>query len=161
MWNRRLTALPMFDGYTGEIVKGLLMKVMDALLKDKRAILVGITTDGDRTGTGRIRGLVKKLKRQLNRGVFHVRCGLRHLDLLLQAACECTLDEFFLSLLTKLISELRRRQNLISTTRSGFPKFSSVRWLSMGNVLKWLVLHGVEVRCSWETKRIDWAPEDC
>ena len=71
---------------------------------------------------------------------------------------EAALDKTFLGLLTKLIGLLRRQQNLISSMRSECPKFCSVRWLSMGKVLSWLVLHRVEVQQYLLEKNLEWTP---
>lgn len=158
--NLHLIALPMFDRHTGEIITALLERLFDALFKDWKTSLIGLTTDGDRTMTGRVRGVVTRLERQLGRGVVRVWCGLHQLDLVMQRFFESAFDEHFLSLLTQLIGYLRRQQNFVSDMRSECPKFCSVRWLSMGKVLTWLLLHRVEVQEYLQKKEVSWAPSD-
>lgn len=93
-----------------------------------------MNTGGDRTMTGRIRGLVTQLERQLGRGIFRAWCGPHQLDHMIQAVYGSAFDEFFLSLLKMPIRYLRRYQNIRSDVRSECPKFCSVRWLSKENV---------------------------
>lgn len=78
-------------------------------------------------------------------GAVRVWCGLRQLNFFMQAVFKFALDETFLGLLTKLIGYLRRQKNLISSKRSECSKFCSLRWISMGKVLSYLVFHCVEV----------------
>ena len=91
-------------------------------------------------------------------GCVQVWCGLQQLDLVMQAVFEAAFNEDFLGLLTKLIGSLRWQQNLITTMGTECPKFCTVHWLSMGKVLKWLVLHRVEVQQYLLEKNLDWAP---
>ena len=60
--NFHLIALPMFDRHTGEIIANLLQSFFDALFNDWKTPMIGLTTDGDRTMTGRIRGVVTTME---------------------------------------------------------------------------------------------------
>jgi hypothetical protein len=78
----------------------------------------------------------------------------------MQRVFESAIDEDVLSMLTKRIGYLRRQLNFISDIGSECPKFCSVRWLSMGKVLTWLLLHRLEVLQYPQTKEASWAPSD-
>ncbi|KAH6577372.1 hypothetical protein BASA60_004062 [Batrachochytrium salamandrivorans] len=158
--NYHLIALPMFERHTGANMSDLIVKFFDALFPDWKSAIVGLSTDGDRSMTGRIRGTVTRIEQMLLPGAVRVWCGLHQLDLVMQAVFEAAFDETFLGLLTKLIGLLRRQQNLISSMRSECPKFCSVRWLSMGKVLSWLVLHRVKIQQYLLEKNLEWTPPD-
>lgn len=158
--NYHLIALPMFERHTGANMSDLIVKFLDALFPEWKSTIVGISTDGDRSMTGRIRGVVTSIERMLQPGCVRVWCGLHQLDLVMQKMFEAAFDERYLGVLTKLIGYLRRQQNLITTMRSECPKFCTVRWLSMGKVLSWLVLHRLKVQEYLLEKNLDWNPSN-
>ena len=71
-------------------------------------------TDGDRTITGCIRGVVTRLEQILNNVIVRVWCGLHQLDLVMQSVFEAAFDESFLSKMTKLIRFLQLQENLVA-----------------------------------------------
>jgi hypothetical protein len=158
--NYHVVALPMFERHTGKYMTELIAKLFDAVFTDWRISMIGLSTDGDRTMTGRIRGVVTRIEQMLGPGVVRVWCGLHQLDLVMQSMFESAFDESFLDKLTTLIGFLRRQQNLIARMRSKCPKFCAVRWLSMGKVLDWLALHQDDVRKYLVEKRVSWEPDE-
>ena len=122
--------------------------------------MIDLSTDGDRTITARIRGVVTILGKILGSGFFRVLCGFHQLDLVMQSKFEAAFDESFLFKLIKLISYLWRRSNLVALTRREFSKIYSVRWLSVGKVIDWLALHQTSVQDFLVQKAVSWASED-
>jgi hypothetical protein len=67
-------------------------------------------------------------------GFFRLWCGLHQLDIILQAFFKDIMDEQFYSMLTGLISYLRRQQNLINDINTKAKKVADTRWESMSKV---------------------------
>ncbi|KAH6602697.1 hypothetical protein BASA61_000862 [Batrachochytrium salamandrivorans] len=99
--NYHLIALPMFERHTGENMSDLIVKFFDALFPDWKSAIVGLSTDGDRSMTGRIRGAVTRIEQMLLPGAVRVWCGLHQLDLVMQAVFEAAFDETFLGSVDK------------------------------------------------------------
>ncbi|CAI5741065.1 unnamed protein product [Hyaloperonospora brassicae] len=59
--NLHLVALPMFDRHTAENMFNMIAKLMDALFPNWRDNLIGVSSDGENTMTGRHRDLVTRL----------------------------------------------------------------------------------------------------
>ena len=74
--NYHLIALPMFERHTGANMSDLIVKFFDAFFLDWKSAIVGLSTDGDRSMTGRIRGVVSDIKKKLLPGAVRVWCGL-------------------------------------------------------------------------------------
>ena len=144
--NFHLLAIPLFDRHTAANMFVVLEKFLDALLPNWRKHIIGVSTDGDRTMTGRIRGLATRIEEAAQSCIVRVWCGLHQLDLKMQIVFERGLDEEFLSILTALIGYLRRQQNLVTEMRATCPKVANTRWLSMGKVSRWLCGNRVRVR---------------
>ena len=61
LFNVHLIALPMFHRHTSDNYVTLLVKLLTALYEHWRDKLIGISTDGENTNTGRLRGIVTQL----------------------------------------------------------------------------------------------------
>ncbi|RQM20482.1 hypothetical protein B5M09_013883, partial [Aphanomyces astaci] len=61
LYNLHLVAIPMFDRHTAEIIFNMLVKFLDALYPPWRTKLIGMSSDGESTMTGRHRGLVTRI----------------------------------------------------------------------------------------------------
>ncbi|CAK9872571.1 unnamed protein product [Sphagnum jensenii] len=59
--NLHLVAIPMFDHHSAVNIFNLIVKFMDALYNKWRAKLIGVSTDGENTMTGRHAGVVTRL----------------------------------------------------------------------------------------------------
>lgn len=136
--NFHLLAIPLYSNHTGEYMFEVLVKFMDALYKPWKEILIGVSSDGARSMTGKFQGLVTRLGHCAEGKLIRVWCGLHQLDLVMQEVFRAALDDKFHSTLTALIGHLRRQQNLIAEMRSTCPKVADTRWLSMFSVTKWL-----------------------
>ena len=127
--NFHVLAIPLFERHTAENMFRVAVKCFDVLCPTWRQRLIGVSTDGDRTMTGRIQGIATRFERETPNGIIRVWCGLHQLDLVMQRVFVAALDEEFLNYLTALIGYLRRQQNLVSDMRSTCPKVADTRWL--------------------------------
>lgn len=99
-----LTALPMFDQHTDEIITGLLQRFFNVLITDWEIPMIVLTPDGNEFRTGLVPGVVTILKSELVRGVDFFWRGLRQLDIVMEVICECGFEETFLSLLASSLT---------------------------------------------------------
>lgn len=156
--NLHLIALPMYERHTGESMFNLIVEFLDVFYMDWKLRVIGLTSDGDRSMTGKVKGVITRLQQILGPGTIRVWCGLHQLDLVMRAVFETSLNEKFLDKLTTLIGYLRRQYNLIQEMNATCPKYSNVRWLSMGTVLNWLQKNQEPVENYLVLKKVDWAP---
>ena len=143
--NVHLVALPIFDRKTAPVIFGLCSRFLDVVCPDWREKLLGVSTDGERTMTGRIGGVATLFASASTFGVMRVWCGLHQVDLVCQAEYKSLYNEQFVSVLTGLVSWLRRQYNFISDVKSTCPKFVDTRWASMKKLTSWLELHVIQV----------------
>lgn len=61
-------------------------------------------------------------------------------------------------MLTNNIVYLRRQQNLLSDMKAKCPKVADTRWLSMGKVCRWFVLHRATLLEYYELKKPNCTP---
>jgi hypothetical protein len=152
--NLHFLALPVRDRKTAQNLFDLVSAALDAVIPGWRQKLIGISTDGDNTMTGRLNGLVTLFQRAVDGDdLFRIWCALHQLDLVVQAAYQKLHNETFVGLLTGLIGYLRRQQNLIVEMGSTCPKLMLTRWAHMHRVLAWLVEHRVRVMLYLEQKK--------
>lgn len=144
--NFHLLAIPMFSRHTGEQIFLHAEKALDVLCPEWRDLIVSISTDGERKMTGRIQGVATRFEQVAKPGFFRLWCGLHQLDIVLQSFFQDIMDEQFYSLLTGLISYLRRQQNLISSMKTKAKKISDTRWESMSKVASWFRQHRVDLQ---------------
>ena len=159
MYNFHVLAIPLFDRHTGLIMFEALAKFFDALFPEWRNFLVGVSSDGDRSMTGRIQGVLTRLAKESLLELFKIWCGLHQFDLLMQRVYSASLDEEFYSTLTGVIGHLRRQQNLITEMRSTCPKVGDTRWVSMDDASGWLTKHVVVLTAHFDAKRPRCTPD--
>jgi hypothetical protein len=140
-----LLALPLCARHTSELMLEAILIFMDALYPQWRETLVGMSTDGDRSMTGRIQGLVARVSKVTSTNLIRVWCGLHQLYIVMQRVFKNALGDDFYSTLTAAISQLRRKQNLATTMHSMCPKVADTRWVSMDSVATWLVSNIIAV----------------
>ena len=152
--NLHFLALPIRDRKTTQNLFDLASQALDAVIPRWRQKLIGISTDGENTMTGRLNGLATLFQRAVDGDdLFRIWCALHQLDLVVQAAYQKLHDETFVGILTGLIGYLRRQQNLIVEMGSTCPKLMLTRWAHMHRVLAWLVEHRVRVMLYLEEKK--------
>ncbi|GMF48780.1 unnamed protein product [Phytophthora fragariaefolia] len=122
LYNFHLMAIPLYEEHTGEIVFATLSSFLDTLVPEWRHLLVGVSTDGDSSTTGRIRGVAARLEASVpTKKLVRVWCALHLLDLVVQRVHKSSLDEEFLSAVTSMTGHLRWQPTLIMTMGSTCP----------------------------------------
>jgi hypothetical protein len=135
--NLHLLAIPLRDRHTGEVMFNASSILMNSLCNGWEKMILSVSTDGDRSMTGRAKGLGTRIEQVAGSGFTRVWCGLHQLDLVMQAAFKGLLDECFYEELTTIFSYLRRQQILIAAMGCKCPKVADTRWLSAGKVVSW------------------------
>ncbi|KAH9246800.1 hypothetical protein BASA81_015648 [Batrachochytrium salamandrivorans] len=154
IYNFHLMAIPLFESHTGENMFATLVKFMNALIPSWRNRLVGVSTDGDRSMTGRIRGLSTRIESEASPGIIQIWCGLHQMDLVMQRVFESALNEGYLTVLTTLIGYLRRQQNLIADMRVTCPKVATTRLLQRKRSVVFISLQGLSTFVSQQRARL-------
>jgi hypothetical protein len=98
MYNFHLLDLPLFDRHSGENMFDVLVQFSNALFPQWCDILVGSSTDGARSMTGRLRGLSTRLGQCSSAKLIRIWCGLHQLDLVMQRVFKNSLEEEFIEL---------------------------------------------------------------
>ena len=158
LFNFHLMAIPLFERHTGANMFDVLVRFMDAVVRDWRRRCIAVSTDGARSMTGRVQGVVTRIQQVCTRGLIRVWCGLHQLDLVMQRVFKPALEGDFYGTLTALIGHLRRQANLIAEMRSTCPKLSDVRWVSMDSTATWMVEKRARVRRHLDEKKPACAP---
>ena len=156
--NFHLLAIPMFSRHTGEEIFLHAVKALDVICPRWRDIIISISTDGERKMTGRVQGVATRFEQVAKPGFFRLWCGLHQLDIVLQAFFKAIMNEEFYTLLTGLISYLRRQQNLINDMKTKAKKVADTRWESMSNVASWFRKHRQSVQAYLNEKKPPCAP---
>ncbi|GMH36905.1 hypothetical protein BSKO_04778 [Bryopsis sp. KO-2023] len=120
--------------------------------------VVGVTTDGERKMTGRVKGVATRFEAVCKPGMFRIWCALHQLDISIQLACSRVMNERFYGLLTGLISYLRRQEKLIVEMKTKAKLVSDTRWESMAHVSAWFKLHRTRLLAHLDEKKPACAP---
>lgn len=137
--NLHLMAIPMRERHTGEYQFDLIVSLLEILVPDWKHKLIGVTTDGAASMTGRISGTATRLSNEVHSNVFRVWCGAHQLDLVVKKALRNLCGKDFLDMLKGVTNHLRRQQNLVQDMNNDTAKsFAETRWISMGPALEWL-----------------------
>lgn len=105
--NLHLLSILFFDRHTGDLMFTTTNKFLDALYPHWKKTLLAVSSDGDRSIKGRIKGLLTRID------AFTVRVGLHQLDLVIQKVYKKFIGDDFMGSLTSLIGRLRPQKNLI------------------------------------------------
>ena len=136
MHNLHLIALPIRYCKTAKILFDIASTALNAVISGWRKKLIGISTDGENTMTGRLNCMVTLFQRAADgEDVCRVWCALHQLGLVVRKAYQALHTETFIGLLTGLIGYLRREQNLITEMKSTCPKLALTRWAHMHRML--------------------------
>ncbi|KAG6943225.1 hypothetical protein JG687_00018592 [Phytophthora cactorum] len=73
LYNFHLMAVPLFEEHTDEKMFVTMSTFLDAVVQQWKEIVVGVSTDGGRSMTGRVRGALKMLFRTQRLFAFGVR----------------------------------------------------------------------------------------
>jgi hypothetical protein len=152
--NFHFMALPVRDRKTSVNLFDIASTALDAVLPNWRKQLIAISTDGERSMTGRLNGLATLFQRAVEGGdMLRIWCGLDQLDLVVQAAYRKVYNDGFIELLTDLIGYLRRQQNLVTKMGTTCPKLMLTRWAHMHRSLQWFVENRVDVKMYLSEKK--------
>jgi hypothetical protein len=121
------------------------VQVMSALCHTWLQKVLGISTDGAASMTGRIKGLATRIQDLASPGFYRVWCLLHQVDLVMQKEFMRLMNGSFFTICTALIGFLRRQYLFIDATKSKCPDLSKTRWLSMWRFAEWMCNHRVEV----------------
>ncbi len=86
--NLHLVAMPMFKHHSVVNIFNLIAKFMDALYIKWCAKLIGVSTDGKNTMTGRHVGVVTRLVDCADNDVLRIWCTPHQIDIVVKAATE-------------------------------------------------------------------------
>ncbi|GMF27015.1 unnamed protein product [Phytophthora fragariaefolia] len=130
LYNFHMMAIPLYQEHIGENTFASLSSFLDALAPEWRQLLVGVSTDGDSSMTGRIRGVATRLEASVpTTKLVRVWCALHQLDLVMQRVHKSSLDEEFLSTVASMTGHLRRQSILVMKIGSTCPLcIPSMRW---------------------------------
>jgi hypothetical protein len=84
--NLHLVTMPMFERHSTINIFNLIAKFMDVLYMKWRAKLVGMSTDGKNTMTGRHVGIVTRLVDCVDNDVLGIWCASHQIDIVVKAA---------------------------------------------------------------------------
>jgi hypothetical protein len=86
--NLHLVAIPMFDRHTAGNIFNMLVKFLDALYGKWRGKLIGMSSDGENTMTGRHTGLITHMIACAENPVLRIWCALHQIDLVVKSVAE-------------------------------------------------------------------------
>ncbi|RHY20746.1 hypothetical protein DYB36_011168 [Aphanomyces astaci] len=121
LYNLHLVAIPMFDRHTAEIIFNMLIKFLDALYPPWRTKLIGMSSDGESTMTGRHRGLVTRIVATAENPVLRVWCAPHQIDMIVKQVAD-------------------QQANLITRMNVKCPQQTN-RWSHLGRLLTFLKSH--------------------
>lgn len=148
-------AVPFFGRHTGEAMYDMIETIFDVLCPDWKSKIIACSTDGAANMTGHISGLVTRLSNVALSGFVRIWCSLHQIDLVMQKIFRKVDGERFYSVLTGMISHLRRQKTLIDRLKSTCPALSGTRWVSMSRVSSYLLLHRTEILEHYESQPIE------
>ncbi|RHY05403.1 hypothetical protein DYB36_006565 [Aphanomyces astaci] len=157
--NLHLVALPMFDCHTAENMFNMIVKLLDALFPKWRAKLIGVSSDGENTMTGRHRGLVTRLVAAAEYNVMRVWCAPHQIDIIAKKCADRIDGGTWIKFAYSYTVYLRTQFNLIIEMGAKCPKKTN-RWVHLGNVLKFLKENRRRLMTHTEEDRPDMLPSD-
>lgn len=94
MYNFHVSAVSQFDLPTGQIMFEVLVKFLDALYPEWRKFLAAVSSDGDRSMTRRIQGVLTRLSVEALLELYSICCSFNQFDLLMQRVYSESLSLF-------------------------------------------------------------------
>lgn len=157
--NLHIMAIPLFEGKTAPVLFAAATKLLNTLAPKWKNSLIGLSTDGEPTMTGRITGVATQFTGATNLFCSRFWCALHQMDLVVQDEYQRLSDDKFVDTLTTMVSYLRRQYNLISTMKCTCPKFMSTRWMAMKRLTKFLKSVRIVICEYFEEKSSPCAPD--
>ena len=157
--NVHILAIPLRARHTGENMALAVARLFESLLgNDWTNKLVGLSSDGAASMVGRISGAVTRLESMVSHSLYRVWCGAHQLDLAVQDAFSTHLKTSFQDPLHSLIGYLRRQTNLKQQMGTVCPTVATTRWLSIGEVCKWIITNRHKIQEYLDEKSPEIAP---
>jgi len=136
--NLHLVTVPNFQRHTAVNTAALIYTIMDCTFHDWRTKLIGLSTDGENTMTGRYGGVVTLVEREATNQIIRVWCPIHQIDLHSKNAINTMTDGEFYKTAHNLSVHLRKQANLITEMQSTCPKDTN-RWVHFGNMISWMI----------------------
>ncbi|KAH9098083.1 hypothetical protein LEN26_016759 [Aphanomyces euteiches] len=128
LYNFHLIALPMFDRHTSNNIVGLIIKMLDALFYQWRLKLIGTSSVGENTMTGRFKGVVRTW------------CIPHQMDIVVHGVTDNLDGGRWVKIIYALSVFLRAQHNLVTDMGVKCPKKTN-RWMHLGNVIEFVLVH--------------------
>jgi hypothetical protein len=134
LFNLRLVAIPMFERHSAMNMFNMLVKFLDALNQPWRAKLIGTSSDGENTMTGRHGGLVTRIVQCAKNNVLRVWCVPHQIDIVVKSSADGINGGAYIKEDCSFSVHLRSQNNLIIAMGVKCPKKTN-RWVHLGRVL--------------------------
>ncbi|ETV67156.1 hypothetical protein H257_16556 [Aphanomyces astaci] len=135
----------------------MLVKFLDALYPPWRTKLIGMSSDGENTMTGRHRGLVTRIVATAENPVLRIWCAPHQIDLIVKQAAECVAYGTWIKFTWSFSVFLRQQANLTTRMNVKCPKQTN-RWSHLGRLLTFLKSHRRQLIAYCVENRPDNAP---
>ncbi|RHY03057.1 hypothetical protein DYB25_011238 [Aphanomyces astaci] len=139
------------------IIFNMLVKFLDALYPPWRTKLIGMSSDGENTMTGRHRGLVTRIVATAENPVLRIWCAPHQIDLIVKQAAECVAYGTWIKFTWSFSVFLRQQANLTTRMNVKCPKQTN-RWSHLGRLLTFLKSHRRQLIAYCVENRPDNAP---
>jgi hypothetical protein len=136
--NLHLVALPMFERHSAMNIFNLIAKFMDALYSKWRSKLIGVSTDGENTMTGRHAGVVTRLVACAANNMLRIWCTPHQINIVVKAAVEAIDNGVWVKQVYTFSVFLRAQDNLIIEMNVKCPKKTN-RWAHLGRLLNFYI----------------------
>jgi hypothetical protein len=132
--NLHLVAIPMFERRTALNIFSMLAKFLDALYSKWRSKLIGMSSDGENTMTGRHAGLVTRIVACAENPVLRIWCPPHQIDLVVKSSSAGIAGGTWVAFAWSFSVFLRAQANLITSMGVKCPKKTN-RWTHLGRLL--------------------------
>jgi hypothetical protein len=136
--NLHLVALPMFQQHSAMNIFNLIAKFMDALYSKWRSKLIGVSTNGENTMTGRHASVVTRLAACAANNVLRIWCTPHQINIVVKAAVEAIDNGVWVKQVYTFSVFLRAQDNLIIEMNVKCPKKTN-RWAHLSRLLNFYI----------------------
>jgi hypothetical protein len=136
--NLHLVALSMFERHSAMNIFNLIAKFMDALYSKWRSKLIGVSTDGENTMTGRHAGVVTCLVVCADNNVLRIWCTPHQINIVVKAAVEAIDNSVWVKQVYTFSVFLWAQDNLMIEMNVKCPKKTN-RWAHLGRLFNFYI----------------------
>jgi hypothetical protein len=129
--NPHLVAIPMFDRHTVLNIFNMFVKFLDALYSKWRSKLIGMSSEGENTMTGRHTGLVTRMVACAENPVLRIWCPPHQIDLVVKSSSNGIAGGTWVAFAWSFWVFLRGKANLITSMGAKCPKKTNC-WTHLG-----------------------------